>query len=252
MYLGHLASTVYFGTTPANDAIAQIEGLLEQVSDRSVEASMLLKLAGLHAMEGRFDVARSVYERSKAMRAEMGQEYQVAALSRFADEVGLLASDLDWAEQELRAGYESLERMGEKGFRSTIAAHLADALYQQGRYDEAQHFAQDCLQLAGAHDAASQIWGQAVTAELLAIQGLREQAAEMARQAVALARKTDDLYLLGQALMRYAEVLRLAERGDDEASVLEEVAEVNERKGNLVTANKARGRLAALHAGTRG
>ncbi|HEY3069047.1 MAG TPA: adenylate/guanylate cyclase domain-containing protein [Gaiellaceae bacterium] len=252
LYLGNLAGTIFFGTTSADDAIAQIEGLLEEVSDRGVEASMLVKLAGLHGMEGRFEVARSLYERSKAMRADMGQEFQVAGLSMFAEEVGLLAGEVDWAERELRAGYESLERMGEKGFRSTIAALLADALYQQGRYDEAQYFAQACLQIAGAHDVASQVWGRAVTAQLLAIQGLHDQAAEKARQAVALARKTDDLYLLGQALMRHAEVLRLAERGHDEASVLEEAAEVNERKGNLVTARKAGARLAVLQASTRG
>jgi tetratricopeptide (TPR) repeat protein len=242
-YLANLASTIFFGTTPADDAIAQIEGLLEEVSDRGVEASMLLKLAGLHAMEGRFELARSLYERSKAMRKEMGQEFQLAGLSMFAEEVGLLPGDVDWAERELRAGYESLGRMGEKGIRSTIAGLLADALYQQGRYDEAQDFAQACLQIAGAHDVASQVWGRAVTAQLLAIQGLHEQAGETARQAVALAKKTDDLYLLGQALIRHAEVLRLAERGEDEAVVLEEAAEVSKRKGNLVTAKTARDRL---------
>jgi tetratricopeptide (TPR) repeat protein len=73
LYLGNLAGTIFFGTTSADDAIAQIEGLLEEVSDRGVEASMLVKLAGLHGMEGRFEVARSLYERSKAMRADMGQ-----------------------------------------------------------------------------------------------------------------------------------------------------------------------------------
>jgi class 3 adenylate cyclase/tetratricopeptide (TPR) repeat protein len=248
IYLGLVASTIYFGTTPAGDAIPEIEGLLEEVSDRTVEASMLLKLAGLHAMKGRFDMARSLYEQSKAMRTEMGQEYEVAGSSMFAEEVGLLAGDLDWAEQELRAGYESLERMGEKGARSTVAALLADALYQLGRYDEARDFAHACLQIAGAHDVASQVWGRAVTAQLLAIQRRHDRAAETARRAVALAKKTDDLYLLGQALMRLAEVLRLAKRGDEEASVLEEAAGVNERKGNLVTARKARDRLAVLRA----
>ena len=108
-------------------------------------------------MEGRFELARSLYERSKAMRTEMGQEFQLAGLSMFAEEVGLLPGDVDWAERELAPGYESLGRMGEKGIRSTIAGLLADALYQQGRYDEAQDFAQAYLQIAGAHDAASQV-----------------------------------------------------------------------------------------------
>ena len=89
---------------------------------------MLLKLAGLHAMEGRFELARSLYERSKAIRTEMGQEFQLAGLSMFAEEVGLLPGDVDWAERELRAGYEALERMGEKGIRSTTAGSSAHAL----------------------------------------------------------------------------------------------------------------------------
>jgi class 3 adenylate cyclase/tetratricopeptide (TPR) repeat protein len=248
IFLGHLASTIYFGTTPAGEAIAEIKGLLERVSDRTVEASMLIKLAGLHAMQGHFDIARFLYEQSKAMRSELGQEFQVAGSSMFAEEVGLLAGDIDWAEQELRVGYESLARMGEKGTRSTVAGLLADAVYQQGRYDEAAYLARVCLQIAGGYDIASQIWGRAVISQVLAVEGQYGQAADNARGAVALAKKTDDLYLLGQALMRLAEVLRLADRADEETSVLEEAAEVCERKGNVVTAQRARTRLAALQA----
>jgi len=189
---------------------------------------MLVKLAGLHAMQGHFEMAGSFYEQSKAMCSEMGQEYQVAASTMFAEAVGLLAGDVDWAEQELRVGYESLERMGEKGARSTVGALLADTVYQQGQYDEAHHLARVCLQIAGADDVASQIWGRAVIGEVFAVQGRCDQGAENAREAVALARKTDDLYSLGQALMRLGEVLRIAERGDEEAAVLEETVAVAE------------------------
>ena len=41
------------------------------------------------------------------------------------------------AERRLRPGYEKLEEMGERGLLATTAAMLAQALYDQGRYDEA-------------------------------------------------------------------------------------------------------------------
>ena len=163
------------GTTPADEAIVQIEGLLEEVSDRGVEASMLLKLAGLHAMEGRFELARSLYERSKAIRTEMGQEIQLAGLSMFAEEVGLLPGDVDWAERELRAGYEALERMGEKGIRSTIAGSSPTPSINKGATTRRRTLPKPACRLQ-ARTMSLLRSGTCRTAQLLAIQGLHQQA----------------------------------------------------------------------------
>jgi hypothetical protein len=52
-----------------------------------------------------------------------------------------------------------------------------------------------------------------------------------------------------QLLMGLADVLRRSGRDDEAIPVLQEAAEVSERKGNAVTAAKARAQLAELGAG---
>ena len=52
-------------------------------------------------------------------------------------DIELLAGDYEAAERELRDGSEALERMGERGYRSSVAAFRARALYGQGRLNEA-------------------------------------------------------------------------------------------------------------------
>ena len=53
----------------------------------------------------------------------------------------MLGQDIQgYAEQRLRVGYHKLEEMGENALLSTSAALLAEAIYVQGRTDEAERF----------------------------------------------------------------------------------------------------------------
>jgi tetratricopeptide (TPR) repeat protein len=164
--------------------------------------------------------------------------------------VGLLLGDAEFAERELRAGYEFLEAIGEGGRRSTIAAQLADALYRLDRKAEAEHFADLSLELTSRDDIASQVRGRAVKAKFLAAKGEYEAAYHLAREAIDLSDDTDDLFMQGKVLMALAEVLRLGGRDADAIPVLQQAVEVSERKGNVVTAQEARALLSGLHAGT--
>jgi tetratricopeptide (TPR) repeat protein len=78
------------------------------------------------------------------------------------------------------------------------------------------------------------------------VKGRYDQAEQTAREAVALATGTDDLFTLGQAHMALAEVLQLAERREEAIEALEAAAETSNRKGNIVTAGKARAKIAEL------
>jgi tetratricopeptide (TPR) repeat protein len=162
-----------------------------------------------------------------------------------AREIHLLAGDAKGAERELRWGYETLQQMGEKAARSTLAANLAEALYRLGRYEEAESFARESLE-AGPEDIASQVGGRTVRAKLLAMKDMHDEAERTAREAVALAEATDDLFTLGQTYMALAEVLPLADRREQAIEALEAAAETSDRKGNIVTAKKARALLADL------
>jgi tetratricopeptide (TPR) repeat protein len=131
-----------------------------------------------------------------------------------------------------------------------MATVLAEALYRLDRKVDAGHFADLSLELTSRYDIASQSRGRAVKAKLLATEGDYEGAYHLAREAVELAADTDDLFMRGQVLMAQAEVFRLGGRDADAIPVLRQAVEVSERKGNVVTAQEARARLAGFHAGT--
>ena len=180
---------------------------MTQTGGLGLEARALVPLAGLHTMQGDFDEGRRLYERSKSIRRELGLTLPIAIGTESARYIHLLAGDVEEAERELRWGYETLEQMGEQAVRSTLAASLAEALYRQRRYEEAEHFVRAGLEAASPDDIASQVSGRMVMAKLLAVKGLGDRAELTARKAVALAEKTDDLFTRGQANLALADVL---------------------------------------------
>ena len=96
-------------------------------------------LAGLKAMRGDFAEARRSPAQAKAILEELGQAFKLAELGQVFGWIELLAGFPAAAETELRTSYEMLEKIGEKGYLSTTAAFLAEAVYLQGRYEEAKH-----------------------------------------------------------------------------------------------------------------
>jgi class 3 adenylate cyclase/tetratricopeptide (TPR) repeat protein len=241
-------ASMYLGTSPIDDVRREIEASMEQVVP-GWRGGVLLRLACLAAMEGSRDEAQKLYREAKEIAAEMGLNMAGAAL--YTEEVGLLVGDAAFAERELRVAYEELEEMGDRGVRSTAAALLAEALYMLDRHAESEHFADLSLELTSPEDITSQARGRGVKAKLLAARNEYERAEHLAREAVELLANTDDLFQQSQVLMALADVLEAAGRSEEAIPVLESSAEVSERKGNVVTARKARARVAALRAEAR-
>lgn len=89
------------------------------------------------------------------------------------------------------------------------------------------------------------LWRQ-VRGKVLARRGDLQEGERLAREAVALADETDMLNAHGDALTDLAEVLALA--GQDARGELDRALALDERKGNLVMAERTRSRLAELTA----
>jgi class 3 adenylate cyclase/tetratricopeptide (TPR) repeat protein len=243
-----LLHATFFGSAHVSEVRVEAQRYLGRVGESSPAGfRALLTLAALCAMEGEADEARRLFHRAKSIGEEMRLDWAAAYTAQYADDVGLLLGDAEFAERELREGYEFLETIGELAFRSTIAALLADALYRLNRNADAEHFADLSLKLTSEDDITSQSRGRAVKAKLLAVKGDYEAAYRIAREAVELSDDSDDLFMRGQVLMALAEVLRLAGRDADAVPVLRQAVEVSERKGNVVTADEAGARLADLH-----
>jgi tetratricopeptide (TPR) repeat protein len=92
---------------------------------------------------------------------------------------------------------------------------------------------------------ADWLWRQ-VQARVHAHRGEHGEAERLAREAVAIAERTDSLNNQGDALCDLAEVLAAAGRGDEAAGALEQALERYERKKNLAMVTQVRPKLKEL------
>jgi predicted negative regulator of RcsB-dependent stress response len=136
--------------------------------------------------------------------------------------------------------------MGEKNYISTTAALLARAVYEQGRFDEAQTFTDVSRELAADDDVTSQVLWRGVDAMLLAQRGHHEEAETMARGAVEMSESADAPEARGNGLVDLAEVLVMANDREGATAAFAAAIEQFERKGMIVPANRARARLDSL------
>jgi class 3 adenylate cyclase/DNA-binding SARP family transcriptional activator/tetratricopeptide (TPR) repeat protein len=244
--LGYLCFAASQGPTPLPAAIERCNEILAQASgDPMVEAGVARNLAPLEARRGRFDEARRLADRAREGFEELGLQLVAQAAATLASgDIELLAGDYEAAERSLRAGLEALERMGERGYLSSVAAFLAEALYRQQRLDEAAELAARARETASEDDLWSQALSRGTGAKVLAAQGRAAEAERLAEEAVELVEATDALDLHGSALLGLAEVLLVTGRKEDAAARADEALALFERKGNEVSAQQARALIA--------
>jgi class 3 adenylate cyclase/tetratricopeptide (TPR) repeat protein len=236
---------IYYGPTLVPEAIQRAEAILARAQQApGVQATCLVCLAGLQAMSGQFEHARTLLARGRAITEELGFRVWQAGFSLLSSDIAMLRDDPATAESELRRGYQALRGMGERGLLSMVVAELARAVYAQERYEEAEQLTQESERLAGTADVRSQITWRAVRGKILARRHEFARAEACAREAVRIVEQTDDLNSQGRALMDLAETLELSNRPEDAAAALEQARELFERKGNVVSAEKARALLA--------
>jgi class 3 adenylate cyclase/tetratricopeptide (TPR) repeat protein len=237
------ASAAVVGPTPVEEAIELCLQIRDQVRSSPVAmAETLHPLAALHAMRGEFDVARALVHEGNAIIEELGRIYS-AGLSHHEAFVAMLTGEPEVAEERLRRAYETLEEMGEKTLLATTAAYLAQAIYAQDRLEEASHFSQVSREVAVEEDLSAQVVGRGVSAKILAREGRGDEAEALAREAVELAASTDFLTHCGEAFLDLAEVLQLNGQPAEAENALRAGLELFERKGDLISGERARLRL---------
>jgi hypothetical protein len=112
---------------------------------------------------------------------------------------------------------------------------LAEAVYEQGRLDEAE-------QLARAAEGLAQEELPNIRAKVLASRGELTEAVTVAHRTAALARQYQALFTYW--LLDAAEIFRLAGLEHGAVSTVKEALALYERSGNVVMAERARGVLA--------
>jgi class 3 adenylate cyclase/tetratricopeptide (TPR) repeat protein len=236
------------GAAPLDEVVPYAQSLLDQVEAKGgLGLPLLAHLGQAHAMRGQFELARRLIAEHVAALEDLGNRFAAAvvAAQRFGV-VEMLAGDPAAAERHLRPGYGALEEAGDTGYLSSVAAVLANAVYAQGRDEEAERYTRISEETAARDDYFSQILWRSVRAKAFARKGRLADGEQLAREAVTLAEATDDIDLHGDALMALADVLCLAERPGEALPVIKEALRLYEQKGSVVSADKARSLLGEL------
>jgi tetratricopeptide (TPR) repeat protein len=235
------------GPLPVARAIARCEELIaDSGRDPLTDAVAANALSLLNAMGGRFSEARELSARSREILEDLGLTLMLPTLDGWTGQAELLAGDPGAAERLWRRAYQALEGLGEKGNLSTIAAYLAEAVFQQGRFDEAEELTAASESMTFPDDVTSQISWRTVRAKVAARKGSLDVAETLAADAVARGAATDWIHLRGGALEALAEVQLAKGQTDAAAAPAGEALALYEAKGSVAAAALLRSRFTEL------
>jgi class 3 adenylate cyclase/tetratricopeptide (TPR) repeat protein len=238
----------WFGATRASEGIRRCHEALQQTNAAAVEATARIELGCFLAMRGQFDEAHASYAGGLGLFEDLGQQLNAAGNSQEFYDIAMLAGDPAAAERRLRSACDVLERMGNNGFLATRLGCLADAIYAQGRFAEAEAISERAEELVGADpsDRDAQFRWRAVRAKVLARRGDHVAAELMAREALALVESTDWLNAKAGVHLDMAEVLQLSGRLEEAGIALQAALRLFEAKENDVAARRTRARIDEL------
>jgi tetratricopeptide (TPR) repeat protein len=244
--LGWRCGTRLRGTTRVSELLAWLDEQAEQAAlDPVLRGNRAIALA----MLGGFDEGRAILADARAELADRGGGIWLAInMGHDSVDFELLAGDHAVAVELGEEGCRLFDELGEQAFLSTAAGKLGQALYALDRLEEADAWAGRAAKLGASDDALTQMLWRQLRAKVLARRDAHAEAERLAREAVAIGQDTDMLDAQGQAHADLAEVLLLAGKADEAATALEQALAHFERKGNLVSKQRAQTRLAELRA----
>jgi class 3 adenylate cyclase/tetratricopeptide (TPR) repeat protein len=238
------APPLAFGPVPVDDGFRWVEDVVARLGEEpTIQLFATHVLGHLRARRGEFELARREIDEWRSQFRELGQESMYASGAVCVWDVCSLAQDWESGFRALEEAYALLEGMGEKGFRSTVAANLAEAHYRLGRPDEAERYSRVSEKLGSSDDRVTQAGWRAVRAKVLASRGELEEAVALADEAFSIMAETDALDTFAGVLLDQAEVLRAAGRAEDARVAVEEAVALYEQKGNLIGMEKAKALL---------
>lgn len=228
-----LAASAYMGPTPAGEGIRICEALLAE-AETPVWASFVRPwLAGLHAMEGRFHVARFELEAAREGRTEFSEPATlVTSWAWLVAEVESRAGMLDRAEEVLVDACARLRAVGGTEWLGVNTAKLAEVQSLQGRNREARASAEAALGVVPVGHLTGLAIAMRVRAVACARTGDVDEALAAAREIVAALQPTDALVERARALSALATVLEIA-GSEETVARREEALALLRQKGDV-------------------
>jgi len=235
--VSNLITGLYYGPTPAPDAIARCEELVAEYGEnRYIDAVAACGLAGLLAMTGRFEDARGAGKRGLALLDELGLFVSAGHMRAYVSDAALSAGDAAGAERELATGYRLLETAGDHAGAVSTAYDLAWMLCGQRRYAEAEDWAARGRDALETCDVMTRVFGLASEAELAAHRGDIAGAERLRRRAVEVADGTDAPNVRAAAYVSSSRVRALAGLSGEAESARATASSLYRAKGNIAAA----------------
>jgi class 3 adenylate cyclase len=241
-----MAYEAWWGPTPVGEGIERCDDFVRLTTSKRLEAVAMAIRGSLKASQGRFDEGREDIIAGRALLHDLGDRIWWAGSSMIAADVEFLAGNPQAAYEMLAGGHQVLAESSETGYLATVVGLRAQAALELGRDDEALELAGETERLSAPDDFEPQARLRMVRARAMARRGDVDAADGLIREAAALVDPTDYVILILDLAFAKADVERLAGRPDGEREALERALATAEEKGNLVAAERARERLAAL------
>ena len=198
-----------------------------------------------HRMRGEFEEARRLWEQNYAEICELGQTFKTFGALHTRGMIEYNAGDLELCADYQQQSSEGLKAVGETNVLSTFSGDYAITLAELGRLEQAEAYAVQSRDLAGADDVASQIWWRTAMGLVEAERGNIAEAESLLREAVELL-TGEQPEVEARTMLALARVLERTGRMGEAAAAVEEAAACYDRKGHLAGARLARARLAEL------
>ena len=245
----NIALSVYFGPTPADEAILMLEQAHELVAGSVVMQAMRSnQRTALLAMRGAAEESDAERHRAEELWDEVGDAGVRLGMGQPMGESQRFLGRPDVAEGLFRAMAEYYSASGETGFNSTVSGLLALTLCDQARFDEAEIHASSSRELAAEDDFASQAVWRMARAQVLSFRKDFDAAMVLADEAVAIISVTDYLNWQGEAHEIRGVILLAADRVPEAREAFTAALARYERKGTVPWTLRVRGRLNALKA----
>ena len=244
-----LASELLGSTSPAEGWPSLDEAVTELGRDGFIGHVVLVHEACLYAMTRDFVRARERLRGSEALAERFGSALWKAAVLEFGGHIEEMAGDPAAAERSFREEYELHRRMGDEGHGSTSAAYLAVALCRLGRFDEAEELATIALATGADDDLATKASARSAQALVRSARGEHDEARRLAREAVDLYAGAQSPWFHGDMLIVLSEVARAAGLREDAAEAARAALAAYERKGHEPGMASARALIDEVAAG---
>jgi tetratricopeptide (TPR) repeat protein len=236
-----------FGFTRPDEGLRMLDELRDDLAGSRLNEAVGVSVRAFYfAMQGAFEEARRLIALANEVAEATGAAFLLAAHAEQLGHIELYAGDAEAAERAFRRNYETLDGMGDEGHQSTGAAMLARALWDLGRFDEAERFVEIALRIGAEDDLATQVPARSTQALVHASRDEYIEAEHLAREAVALFADAGSPNFQGDAWMDLGQVLRMAGRVGEAREAAGEALSYYQRKGNRPASGTARAFIDAL------